>query len=423
MPRNAKRAVFSISACGQIDEEFWWSNVLSSDKYTFANNTLLGYSTFREIQLLIDGQLAGVAWPFPIIFTGGVVPGFWRPLVGIDTYDLREDEIDITPWLPQVSDGKPHTFEIQVLGISDDGRGGTQLTKVGNYWVVSGKVFLWLDEEDHVTSGTPSLSIVPAPKLQVASQVQAQGGVNTSLHYSVLSQRYLKISSVLSTSDGVREVSWEQSLYYTNTGDLSGGGFDQANTQSTRGVSTSSSGYSRRFSYPLYVKSGFHQDATSLSINGTMDRAKNVEIYGCSVFPTGLGSYSSDGDFIGAKLATRQNGSAGYMSVNNRVAKSFGETEQEYEFYGLQSYGAPKELYTRHVLALNGSIVADDNPVSNEGIEQWSHESDDEDANEGDSEDQNAETLTAEGVLVVDRFQFAPPDRGVAQFLGRGSRT
>jgi hypothetical protein len=75
IPQNAKKAIFSLSACGQMDEEFWWSNVPSSTTLTFGNNTLLGYSPFREVQLLIDGNLAGVAWPFPVIFTGGVVPG------------------------------------------------------------------------------------------------------------------------------------------------------------------------------------------------------------------------------------------------------------------------------------------------------------------------------------------------------------
>jgi hypothetical protein len=75
IPRNAKKAIFSLSACGQMDEEFWWSNVPSSTTQTFSNNTLLGFSPFREVQLLIDGNLAGVAWPFPVIFTGGVVPG------------------------------------------------------------------------------------------------------------------------------------------------------------------------------------------------------------------------------------------------------------------------------------------------------------------------------------------------------------
>jgi hypothetical protein len=66
LPTSANKAVFSISACGQAA-------------------VLYGHSAFRELQLFIDGKMAGVAWPFPVIFTGGVVPGFWRPIVGIGT--------------------------------------------------------------------------------------------------------------------------------------------------------------------------------------------------------------------------------------------------------------------------------------------------------------------------------------------------
>lgn len=56
--------------------QFWWSNVLSSDIETFPQTgPLYGYSPFREIQLYIDDMLAGVAWPYPVVFTGGIVPG------------------------------------------------------------------------------------------------------------------------------------------------------------------------------------------------------------------------------------------------------------------------------------------------------------------------------------------------------------
>ena len=146
IPRNAQRAIFTISACGQADEEFWWSNVPNSTTQTFGkNSSLAGYSPWREAQLWIDDKLAGVAWPFPIIFTGGVVPGFWRPVVGIDAYDLREDEIDISPWLPLLSDGKAHSYEIRVVGVVDGPNGETKISPVGNYWIVTGKLFLWLD--------------------------------------------------------------------------------------------------------------------------------------------------------------------------------------------------------------------------------------------------------------------------------------
>ena len=94
LPNNVERAVVSLAYCGQINEEFWYSNTFNSLTQTFDSTTgdLLGSGTWREVQLLIDGVLVGVAWPFPIIFTGGIVPGLWRPIVGIDAFDLRESE-------------------------------------------------------------------------------------------------------------------------------------------------------------------------------------------------------------------------------------------------------------------------------------------------------------------------------------------
>ena len=116
--------------------------MLQSDTATFPQaGALYGYSPFREVQVSIDGALVGVVWPFPVIFTGGVVPGLWRPIVGIDTFDLREDEIDITPWLPLLCDGQRHNFTIRVSGLIDDGHGNARLSETtGSYWLVTGKV-------------------------------------------------------------------------------------------------------------------------------------------------------------------------------------------------------------------------------------------------------------------------------------------
>jgi len=139
-PLNVEKAVVSLSACGQIAEEFWYTNVFSSDVNTFESTagTLYGFGPFREVQLLIDGQLAGVSWPFPVIFTGGIVPGFWRPIVGIDAFDLRQHEIDVTPWLPVLCDGASHAFEIRVVGLNDDGKSHATISdSVGSFWVVA----------------------------------------------------------------------------------------------------------------------------------------------------------------------------------------------------------------------------------------------------------------------------------------------
>jgi len=56
---------------------------ISFDKYLTAlpNGTTYGKGSFREARLLVDGQLAGVAFPYITIYTGGIVPAAWRWVV------------------------------------------------------------------------------------------------------------------------------------------------------------------------------------------------------------------------------------------------------------------------------------------------------------------------------------------------------
>lgn len=50
------------------------------DKYLgdLPDGTTYGKGSFREVRLLVDGKLAGVAFPYPVIYTGGFVPAAWR---------------------------------------------------------------------------------------------------------------------------------------------------------------------------------------------------------------------------------------------------------------------------------------------------------------------------------------------------------
>ncbi|OCK81792.1 hypothetical protein K432DRAFT_294695 [Lepidopterella palustris CBS 459.81] len=383
LPQNIRKAVFSISACGQSAEEFWWSNVLSSDTLSFPDiGALYGYSPFRELQLYIDGMLAGVAWPFPVIFTGGVVPGFWRPVVGIDAFDLREDEIDISPFLPLLCDGKEHTFEIRVAGLDDDGNGHVTFTEtVGSYWIVTGKVFLWLDASDWITTGSDLVSVVPDPALRLSSSVQAlANGTNTTLSYSVEVQRHLSFTSTILTSQGPSISSWQQVLTYSNSGNFSDKGNVQATDQKTNGFDISSNGYSRVYGYPLWVYSAFATFPDgNFSIAANMDRSKNLQVIGQLAFPSSLRTFNSSGlaklnfaAFPGTSSNNRQNGTATYLAAPSQSKSySWGSTEQDLFFAGVEGSvstiqsGAPTikgsiELYHRHVLATNGTIVEDE---------------------------------------------------------------
>lgn len=154
LPRNTERAVVSILASGNGAEEFWYTNVPTEYDDTFSNTAISGYGPWREVQLLIDGELAGVGWPFPVVFTGGISPGLWVPIVGIDTYDLPSFEIDISPWLGILCNGKAHTFEMKVVGYDYE----TTLGTVGSNWWITGSIFVWVDSAGNQTTGTVSLS-------------------------------------------------------------------------------------------------------------------------------------------------------------------------------------------------------------------------------------------------------------------------
>ena len=375
-PRNANRAVFSVSACGQATEEFWWSNVLQSDINTFLpyDGVLSGYSSFREVQVLIDGQLAGVQWPFPVIFTGGVVPGLWRPIVGIDAFDLREHEIDITPWLPVLSDGNQHTFEIKVAGIMDDGKqGGTLTETVGSSWYVTGKVFIWLDADPNsiTTGGTPSVTL-PAPVITISqSLTQDANGTNVTLTYTTDVERSISISSLITTQNGTQQVAWTQVLSTTNYGIYTDYGAMQQNNQSTIGTDESTGGtyYKSSYSYPLYANTSFVLEPSgNYTIESTIIRGLDLDVQGTPVFPTGLqpfanisGSAPLVTGLSGTSLSTTQNGTAFYFaSPSAGVSSSSGSTSQEFTFKGLDVNGAAdSELYYRDVEAVNGTLVKD----------------------------------------------------------------
>ncbi|KAL2003460.1 hypothetical protein VTN02DRAFT_3771 [Thermoascus thermophilus] len=356
IPATASRAIVSISACGQSTEEFWWSNVFSLDTNAFSDTVgaLYGYSPFREIQLLIDGTLAGVVWPFPIIFTGGVAPGFWRPIVGIDAFDLREPEIDISPFLPVLADGKAHTFEIRVVGLDVSTDGTATLSKsVGSYWVVTGKIFLYLDEG--TTHNTPAGAsdegavphvIAPEPSFTITRdlvQSPSNSSANESLSYSVTAERTLTVTSAL--------FSWNQTLSYSNYGLISDRGVSQSNRQNTVGETRSteigSNGASTEshttFEYPLAVNTTYSTAAGGFSIDASMSRGLNIDSSG------GVGISTFTLTSGPSHMSTKQWGQAHYSSVG----LSSGDTTDEFDE---TSGGTP---YIRSVRAINGTVVSD----------------------------------------------------------------
>ncbi|KAI1139991.1 peptide N-acetyl-beta-D-glucosaminyl asparaginase amidase A-domain-containing protein [Hypoxylon sp. FL0543] len=377
-PRNANRAVFTVDVKGQGDEEFWWSNVPQSAVHTFEAEYGLypGYSPFREVQVLIDGQLAGVDWPFPVIYTGGVVPQLHRPIVGIQAFDIKEHEIDITPWLPLLCDGNDHTFEIKVLGLDDDGVSSAKLSSTtDSEWYITGKIFVWLDDEGSITTGAFGNPYNSDPSISFSQRItQNATGANETLDYTLAVTRTLSVSSYVKTQNGEGTATWSQSLSYSNNGGVYAQGFDNVNTFGIAGADAATGAglgfsYSATYSYPLYcISSAEYTPEGNLTLRADLNQSLIHEVRGDSVFPAGLEAFAAvnatdTAQFVGSRLETSKNGTALYQRpADNSYSTGVGSSHQVFSFRGVEDEGDDgtphsTELYFRDVSAYNDTVT------------------------------------------------------------------
>jgi Peptide N-acetyl-beta-D-glucosaminyl asparaginase amidase A len=140
IPSNTTRVVLDVLASGNAKEEFWYTNVPNPyvDTLQKWNISLLGQGTFREILVSVDGNPVAAAWPFEVVFTGGISPAFWRPIVDYRTFDLPSYRFDLTSLLPLLRDGT-HQISLEVLG---------QPTTLEN-WYITGQIHLWHADAEH----------------------------------------------------------------------------------------------------------------------------------------------------------------------------------------------------------------------------------------------------------------------------------
>lgn len=183
IPINTHRAVLEVYVSFHSNDEFWYSN--PPDSYIKQNNltTGRGNGAFRQVSMTIDGLYVGSVVPFPVVFTGGINPLFWEPVVGIGAFNLPSYDLDLTPFLGILLDGKLHSFGLSVTdGIS--------------FWLVDANLHLWLDHSSPCVAAklvqyrASDLSIQRKSKFQgldgkfkieAERKVQFAGWVNSSL--------------------------------------------------------------------------------------------------------------------------------------------------------------------------------------------------------------------------------------------------
>ncbi|KAH8834855.1 peptide N-acetyl-beta-D-glucosaminyl asparaginase amidase A-domain-containing protein [Flagelloscypha sp. PMI_526] len=251
VPESATEAYVEIVCSGNSAEEFWYTNTPDEFLNAFPSETgLIGKGPFREVQVLVDGQLAGVVWPFAVIYTGGITPSNWRPLTSYGAYDAPTYWVDATPFIPLLVDqSKAHTITLLV-------RGQGSSPSINYNWWVSGS--LHLRNSTSKTSG--SILSYNVPDLNIKTTGLVSSG-NETVTTNVVASRSLRIESEIVNGGKKKRVVFSQDLKYSNDARYVDEGWVQWVNQSTIGTSESKhSGQTvlrDAFDYPLRVASNY----------------------------------------------------------------------------------------------------------------------------------------------------------------------
>lgn len=140
-PRNSERVVAEVYATGSGGgcEEYWYLTVPEGAPYSCKADE----GPYREVQIAVDGQLAGIAAPFPNVWTGGWSnPFLWYVVPGPRAFDIQPLRYDLTPFAGLLNDGRPHRIEVSVVGVPEGQTG----------WSAPVNVLVWQDAKSaHVT--------------------------------------------------------------------------------------------------------------------------------------------------------------------------------------------------------------------------------------------------------------------------------
>lgn len=137
LPANLTRARLQVFATSHGCEEQWFTDVPDQYAQDHSDAGVCGGGAFREIQVLVDGTLAAVATPFPVIYSGGLNPFMWRPIPSIEQFDIPPYLVDLTPFVGILTDGHPHTIAMRIA--NQEG-----------FWPVDGD--LLLDQDPHAAT-------------------------------------------------------------------------------------------------------------------------------------------------------------------------------------------------------------------------------------------------------------------------------
>ncbi|MGA7635201.1 MAG: peptide-N4-asparagine amidase, partial [Terriglobales bacterium] len=200
LPTNITDLYFDVFSQSQSDDEFWYTCV--PNNVASELDSCPG-TAFRESEVTIDGNPAGVAPVYPWIFTGGIDPFLWIPIPGVQTMNFRPYRVNLTPFASVLDDGQPHTIALSVFNAD-------------SYFSATASLLLYLDSGSTEVTGalTNNTLTVPSPNITENIRVGKNGNLNGTVNTS--SGHKFQISGYVNTSLGTVTTTLTQDINFSN---------------------------------------------------------------------------------------------------------------------------------------------------------------------------------------------------------------
>lgn len=247
-PQNVQAAYLDVFLESQSGDEFWYS-CFPNDLAQKLNNC--GNTGFREGEVSVDGQPAGVAPVYPWIYSGGFDPYLWVPIPGVETLNFKPYRVDLTPFAAQLDDANPHTIAVSVF--NND-----------NYFAANAALLVYLDHGSSVVTGAlVGNGTALSPAQNVVEHVKIDPSGNAAGSIDVTATHPVSLKGYVITSKGRITTKVTQNVAFSNVQNIAINASEfkqnikQTTTISSDTTTSSKAGTSRQHSastWPLTVK-------------------------------------------------------------------------------------------------------------------------------------------------------------------------
>ena len=323
-PTNVERAYLDVFLQGQQDDEFWYtcapSNV-AGELYSCPN------TGFREGEVTIDGQAAGVAPIYPWIFTGGIDPFLWQPITGVHTLNFEPYRVDLTPFASLLDNGQQHTVAVSVYNAD-------------MYFSACANLLLYQDLNSQQVTGNLTTNTIGQPDPMVTENIYTSPGL-VGGPVSVVSTRGYTVDGYVNTSHGMVDTRIVQSIDFNNAQQylvMTNGTLDNQKVEQGTSISSSTTTTTadnvtvetKQFSWPLTLSYVYHAAPTggfyqSTTLSQGFNESVLVQLNGNSTYSSSFSDAVTPTDYLyvdsnGYAYPSNQTSSETYQYSNSNGA-------------------------------------------------------------------------------------------------------